>query len=311
KDGNIQDESQSDGATSDVATDEECSIDEDHDQETIDNFVEGVNSEEVVLDDLQQKLREVILIARDIVNTTKKNIKRRLSIDVRTRWNSTYKMLSTMNIYRDVINDLFKSKGSLGLTSKQRRKLTRIELSTDQWDLLEMVIALLQPFYSATKLLSNSKYPTIGASLYVIRSLEDLFQKDENNLVLNALKSMGLTKFQKYMFDDIDQFNTLKLYEYLDPMGFSALTREEQAAIEKQLITIYKKEFEPSASSSSSTTMISLSTDTQQHATKVNKIDKAWHEFLKSTNKDPQHEAPTTSTIQSEIRCYRNLATKL
>ncbi|CAF1466830.1 unnamed protein product [Rotaria magnacalcarata] len=199
-------------------------------------------------------------------------------------------MLFTMNLYRDIINDLFKLKGSLGLTAKQRRKLTRIELSTDQWDLLVMVIALLEPFYSATKLRRPSS------------------KKNESNAVLNSLKSIVLTEFQKYMFDDIDQFNTLKLYGYLDPTGFSALTRAEQAAIEKQLTTIYKKEFEQSALFSS--TSRSSSTDSQQIITKMNNIDKAWHTFLKSTNKDPQHEAPTTTTttIQSEMRCYRNLA---
>ncbi|CAF2084954.1 unnamed protein product [Rotaria magnacalcarata] len=198
-------------------------------------------------------------------------------------------MLFTMNLYRDIINDLFKLKGSLGLTAKQRRKLTRIELSTDQWDL---------------------RYPTIGSALYIIRSLEDHLQKDENNAVLNSLKSIVLTEFQKYMFDDIDQFNTLKLYGYLDPTGFSALTRAEQTAIEKQFTTIYKKEFEQSALSSSASR--SSSTDSQQIITKMNNIDKAWHAFLKSTNKDPQHEAPTTTTttIQSEMRFYRNLATK-
>ncbi|CAF4251641.1 unnamed protein product, partial [Rotaria magnacalcarata] len=233
EDDNIQDQSESD----DAITDEECSIDEDHDQETTDNFVDGVNIEEVVLDDLQQKR-------------------------------------------------------SLGLTAKQRRKLTRIELSTDQWDLRVMVIALLEPFYSATKV------------------LKDHLQKDENNAVLNSLKSIVLTEFQKYMFDDIDQFNTLKLYGYLDPTGFSALTRAEQTAIEKQFTTIYKKEFEQSALSSSASR--SSSTDSQQIITKMNNIDKAWHAFLKSTNKDPQHEAPTTTTttIQSEMRFYRNLATK-
>ncbi|CAF2243864.1 unnamed protein product, partial [Rotaria magnacalcarata] len=276
EDDNIQDQSESD----DAITDEECSIDEDHDQETTDNFVDGVNIEEVVLDDLQQKSSR---------SPKNKKVKRRLCIDIRTRWNSTYKMLFTMNLYRDIINDLFKLKGSLGLTAKQRRKLTRIELSTDQWDL---------------------RYPTIGSALYIIRSLEDHLQKDENNAVLNSLKSIVLTEFQKYMFDDIDQFNTLKLYGYLDPTGFSALTRAEQTAIEKQFTTIYKKEFEQSALSSSASR--SSSTDSQQIITKMNNIDKAWHAFLKSTNKDPQHEAPTTTTttIQSEMRFYRNLATK-
>ena len=57
-------------------------------------------------------------------------------MDVRTRWNSTYKMLSNIILYRNIINDMFKFKGNLGLTTKQRHKMEKIELSTAQWDLL-------------------------------------------------------------------------------------------------------------------------------------------------------------------------------
>jgi hypothetical protein len=209
-------------------------IDENHDDETTDNFIEGVNTEEILLDDLQKKVRGVIDITREIVKTAKrttilsnfiekkrlkinlnrrkdKKINRHLSIDVKTRWNSTFKMLSTINIYRDIINEMFKSKGSLGLTAKQRRKLTRIELTTDQWDLLELLVMLLQPFYSATKVLSNAKYPTIGSALYVIRRLQEQLETEENNAVLNVLKAMILTKFRYYMFDNKEQFDAIKV----------------------------------------------------------------------------------------------------
>ena len=130
---------------------------------------------------------------------------------VRTRWNSTYKMLSTIILYRDIINDMFKSKRNLGLTTKQRHKLEKIELSTAQWDLLELIIALLEPFYSATKLLSNKKYPTVGTALYLIRQLGEHLEKEEINPALNLLKSIVLIKFRHYMYDNVDQFDILKV----------------------------------------------------------------------------------------------------
>lgn len=136
-------------------------------------------------------------------------------MDVRTRWNSTYKMLSTVLLYRDIINDMFKSKGNLGLTAKQRYKLGNMELSTSQWDLLELIIALLEPFYSATKLLSNKKYPTVGTALYLIRQLEEHLEKEEINPMLNLLKSKVLIKFCHYMYDNVDQFDTLKVSNIL------------------------------------------------------------------------------------------------
>ncbi len=98
----------------DFTSDEDEWIDEnDDDGGTTDNFSEGVNIEETFLDNLQQKTRDVIDKAREIVKTIKyssvlsafinkqrlnynlkvnkeKRIKRRLANDVQTRWNSTY-----------------------------------------------------------------------------------------------------------------------------------------------------------------------------------------------------------------------------
>ena len=136
-------------------------------------------------------------------------------MDARTRWNSTYKMLSTIILYRDIINDMFKSKGNLGLTTKQHHKMEKIELSTALWDLLELIIALLEPFYSATKLLSNKKYPTVGTALYLIRRLEEHLEKEEINPALNSLKSIVLIKFCHYMYDNVDQFDILKVSNIL------------------------------------------------------------------------------------------------
>jgi hypothetical protein len=124
-------------------------------------------------------------------------------------------MLYTLNLYRDFINNLFKAKGSLGLTAKQRRKLTRIELSTDEWDLLKSIINLLEPFYSATKVLSNTKYPTVGSALYIIKTLEEYLESEEENEILDGLKMKVLVKFRHYMFDDINQFNVFKVISRL------------------------------------------------------------------------------------------------
>ena len=144
-----------------------------------------------------------------------KRIRRRLSNDVKTRWNSSFKMLSTLNLYRDIITDMFKCKANIDITSKQRKKLARIELTTDQWDLVKLLITLLAPFYSATKALSTTKYPTIGSVLYLIRSLQEYLEKLENNSTLSALKAKVLAEFQYYIFDDTDQFNNLKVYKTL------------------------------------------------------------------------------------------------
>ncbi|CAF3914730.1 unnamed protein product, partial [Rotaria sp. Silwood1] len=72
--------------------------------------------------------------------------------------------------------------------------------------------------------------------------------------------------------------------------------------VEKEITKLHKNVFSSSENSSSSS---------NQQMKKMNNIDKAWQAFLQATNKDLIQEPTTTSTIQSDIRKYRNLATKL
>ncbi|CAF2018095.1 unnamed protein product [Rotaria magnacalcarata] len=65
-DGNFHDESQSDNE----AAGEDDWVNDDDDDEITDNFVEGVNTEEMILYDFQHKVREVIDFVRAIVTTT-------------------------------------------------------------------------------------------------------------------------------------------------------------------------------------------------------------------------------------------------
>jgi len=217
-----------------MATDEEWVDEEDGDEEITDNFVEEVNTNETSLDYIPQMVKDIIDNTREIVRTIKsssiltgflekkrliynarvkknKKINRRLIIDVRSRWNSTYRMLHTFHIYRDFINDLFQSKASLDIAPKQRRNLTRVELSSDQWDILILIINLLHPFYNATKVLSNKTYPTIGSALYLMKGLEDSLKEEENDEILYALKQMVLNKFKQYITNDVEQFDNIKV----------------------------------------------------------------------------------------------------
>lgn len=46
-------------------------------------------------------------------------IRHKLNLDVRSRWNSTYKMLVTLNMHRPMINQLFQEKTVIDITKKQ------------------------------------------------------------------------------------------------------------------------------------------------------------------------------------------------
>ncbi|CAF4701533.1 unnamed protein product, partial [Rotaria sp. Silwood2] len=102
-------------------------------------------------------------------------IKRSLCLDVRTRWNSTYKMLYSLNMHRLIIIELFQNKTNLDITKKQQQRLNALELTSDCWYIIELLIKILKPFYRATKAISGSDYPTIGSTFFIFRRLEKDF----------------------------------------------------------------------------------------------------------------------------------------
>ncbi|CAF5026248.1 unnamed protein product, partial [Rotaria sp. Silwood1] len=109
----------------------------------------------------------------------------------------------------------------------------------------------------------------------MMKRLEEHFTKEDNNELLNTLKQIVLNKFQQYIIDDIEQFNTLKFYSYFDPTGFLALTKVEQTIVEKEITKLYKNVFSSLETSSSS----------NQQTKKITNIDNACQGFLRSTNK--------------------------
>ena len=51
-----------------------------------------------------------------------------------------------------------------------------------------MSLPVLSSFFSATKVLSNTKYPPSGSALYLMKSLEEHLNEEGNNELLNVLK---------------------------------------------------------------------------------------------------------------------------
>lgn len=128
-------------------------------------------------------------------------IKRRLNLDVRHRWNSTYKMLTSLNIHRLLIIQLFQKKMNLKITKKQQQRLTALEFTSDCWHTIELLINVLKPFYAATKVMSGSEYPTIGLTFFIFRRLEKDFLSVENpddDYLFRNMKSRLLDKMNFY-----------------------------------------------------------------------------------------------------------------
>lgn len=148
-----------------------------------------------------------------------KPIKRSLILDVRTRWNSTYKMLDTMKIYQPIVNELFRNKANLGITKKQQQRLASLEFTSDCWHIIELLIKVLQPFYAATKAISVSDYPSIGIILFIFRRLDkDFLSKSTptDDPLFNNMKECLLNKMNYYnTMQDPSQTKTILVSRFL------------------------------------------------------------------------------------------------
>jgi hypothetical protein len=76
-------------------------------------------------------------------------LKRYPSLDVVTCWNSTYLMLESAYLYKRAFESL---------TTEDSQYV--YELIDEEWKLSKKLCDVLETFYTATKMVSGSKYPT-------------------------------------------------------------------------------------------------------------------------------------------------------
>ena len=59
----------------------------------------------------------------------------------------------------------------------QIKKLKDLSLSSDDWELIEILVSLLKPFYDATIQLQNQKYTTLSISYVIEYLLVEFFER--------------------------------------------------------------------------------------------------------------------------------------
>ena len=149
-----------------------------------------------------------------------------LSLDVSTRWNSTYLMLRDALYYKNAF---------MRLKSLDRRRYEHITPSPSEWAMAFKLFQCLKKFFDLTELLSGTQYPT--ANLFYrgfceIKVLLDEWSFSEDTTICAMATSMS-RKFEKYWKKSS---TTLAVACFLDPR------------YKKRLIEFYMRKFHGSAS---------------------------------------------------------------
>ncbi|KAJ0981634.1 hypothetical protein J5N97_009889 [Dioscorea zingiberensis] len=210
------------------------------------------------------------------------NYSKQLMLDCKTRWNSTYLMLSVALEYKDVFYRL-----------EQRDPLFISSPTDEDWVLAEEICKKLLVFYNASNAFSGRKYPTSNVFFPLMCEIKlslSTWAKSSIETIRNMATSMS-TKFDKYwekvhgimgVATVLDPRYKLKLLEYFFPHLYGHL-----ADYEMQRITNYcydlLHEYE-----------ISTQTQTWQsscNSPKVNDVDVSsfldgFDSFVNDSNKD-------------------------
>lgn len=127
------------------------------------------------------------------------------TLDVKTRWNSTYHMLQTILPFRFPITAWIIENRLLGL-----------EIQNVDWEYADKLVQVLKPFYTATVKLSAQDKPTIHTAYFIVNVLKEHLARylmDETPVIRTAAVNM-MTKFNKY-FETMPKF--IVIAHVLDP----------------------------------------------------------------------------------------------
>jgi hypothetical protein len=117
--------------------------------------------------------------------------KKGLSLDVATRWNSTYMMIRDALYYKAAF---------MRLKSSDRRRYEKITPSPSEWAMAYKLFQCLKKFYDLTELFSGTLYPT--ANMFYRGFCEIKLLLDDwyisGDITISAMAGSMSKKFEKY-----------------------------------------------------------------------------------------------------------------
>lgn len=132
---------------------------------------------------------------------------KKVGLDCRTRWNSTYLMLENSLPFKDVFHKL----------KRLNKRLKFSVPSDDEWWMATIVCQKLEIFYKATKIFSGRNHPTANLFFRTVSeirlALNRWAETDDNEVIRTMARSMA-EKFNKY-WSNINE--VLAIAAILDP----------------------------------------------------------------------------------------------
>ncbi|KAK2665887.1 hypothetical protein Ddye_004461 [Dipteronia dyeriana] len=130
---------------------------------------------------------------------------KRLMLDCKTRWNSTYLMLSVALNYKEVFYRL-----------NQRESQYKTKIEKSDWELAKKMCDKLKIFYSVTEMFSGTKYPTRNVFFHKICEIKISLRKWETSscVEISSMASNMVEKFDRY-WNDVH--GVLAMASLLDP----------------------------------------------------------------------------------------------
>ncbi|XP_055961844.1 zinc finger BED domain-containing protein RICESLEEPER 2-like [Mercurialis annua] len=150
---------------------------------------------------------------KECKESTETVCKRSLCLDVPTRWNSTYLMLSTALLYQKVFEEYEEMESSF------KKDLGDDVPSSSDWEYVRELCGMLECFYKMTLRISGSLYVTSNNHFNEISDLSTILQ-DWIASTDVSLRAMGLkmkAKFNKYWGDPIVMNKLIFFANILDP----------------------------------------------------------------------------------------------
>ncbi|KAF7839838.1 putative AC transposase [Senna tora] len=241
--------------------------------------------------------------SQDMAKQLKITCSKKLPLDCKTRWNSTYLMLQVALEYKDVFSRL------------RLRERNYLKAPTnEEWDMARIICGKLKLFHNITELFSGRKYPTANVYFVKICELREALGKwmESTDATIKDMATKMLSKFDKYwgvasivmvVAVILDPRYKLKVVEYY----FPRIYKDQSSHYIKEVRNIMNEllqEYQANHNTSESSSHISASASASESALNLDG-DKGIDEESGMANLVQfLHSSSSSSTVKSELDRY-------